>query len=87
MNNSYFQELVEWRHKQGYEVTVIPTSESGSSESQINNYISNAYYVWDNPPEIVGLVGDVGGSYNIECDYYNWGNYSGSSDVKYTYII
>ena len=89
-SNSYFQDLVEWRHKQGYEVTVVPTSESGSSESAINNFISNIYYLWSNPPEIVGLVGDVGGSYNIACDYYEWGSgwntYEGASDVKYTYI-
>lgn len=88
--NGYFQDLVEWRHKQGYEVNVIPTSESGSSETAINNFISNAYNLWTNPPEIVGLVGDVGGSYNIACDYYEWGSgwntYEGASDVRYTYI-
>jgi len=89
-SNGYFEDLVEWRHKQGYEVTVVSTNESGSSESAINNFISNAYYLWTNPPEIVGLVGDVGGSYNIACDYYEWGSgwntYEGASDVKYTYI-
>ena len=89
-SNSYFEDLVEWRHKQGYKVTVVPTSESGNSENAVNNYISNAYYLWDNPPEIVGLVGDVGGSYDIACDYYEWGQgwntYSGASDVRYTYI-
>ena len=40
----------------------------------------------------MGLVGDVGGTYNIACDYYDWGqggwyDYSGASDVKYTYIM
>ena len=89
-NNGYFEDLVLWRHKQGYDVTVVPTSESGSSENAINNYISNAYSTWQNPPEIVGLVGDVGGSYNIACDYYEWGSgwysYEGASDVRYTYI-
>ena len=86
INNAYFQNLVDWRHKQGYVVTVVSTSETGSSESNINNYISNAYTNWQNPPEIVGLVGDVGGSYNIDCDNYTWGGYSGASDVRYTYI-
>ena len=86
INNTYFQDLVSWRHKQGYIVTVVSTSETGSSESNINNYISNAYTNWDNPPEIVGLVGDVGGSYNIACDSYGWGGYSGSSDVIYSYV-
>ena len=86
INNSYFQELVEWRHKQGYIVTVVSTNETGSSESAINNYISNAYSSWDNPPEIVGLVGDVGGAYDIACDSYNWSYYSGASDVIYSYV-
>ena len=85
-NNSYFQELVDWRHKQGYIVTVVSTSETGSGESSINNYIANAYNNWENPPEIVGLVGDVGGSYNISCDSYNWAGYSGASDVIYSYV-
>ena len=86
INNAYFQDLVEWRHKQGYVVTVVSTSETGSSEASINNYIINAYYNWDNPPEIVGLVGDVGGSYDISCDSYGWGGYSGASDVIYSYV-
>tara|TARA_B100001142_G_scaffold136277_1_gene137724 strand:- start:494 stop:4462 length:3969 start_codon:yes stop_codon:yes gene_type:complete len=85
-SNSYFQELVDWRHKQGYIVTVVSTSETGSGESSINNYIANAYNNWENPPEIVGLVGDVGGSYNISCDSYNWAGYSGASDVIYSYV-
>ena len=80
-----FKELVDWRHKQGYIVTVVSTNESGSSENNIFNYIENAYQNWDNPPEIVGLVGDVGGTYNIDCDSYEWGGYYGASDVKYTY--
>jgi len=86
INNAYFQDLINWRHKQGYIVTAVSTSETGSSENNINNYIANAYTTWENPPEIVGLVGDVGGSYNIDCDSYQWSGYSGASDVIYTYI-
>ena len=29
ISNAYLQDLVEWRHKQGYIVTVVSTSESG----------------------------------------------------------
>ncbi len=86
INNAYFQELVNWRHKQGYIVMTVSTSETGSSENNINDYISNAYLNWENPPEIVGLIGDVGGSYNIDCDSYQWGGYSGASDVRYSYV-
>ena len=80
-----------WRHKQGYDVTVVPTSESGSSENAINVYINDAYSTWQNPPEIVSLVGDVGGSYNIACDYYEWGSgwysYEGASDVDILILL
>mgnify|MGYP001157170190 CR=1 FL=1 len=95
LNNSYVQELIQWRKKQGYKVTVATTSSSDNdglnndSESAIDNYISNQYNS-TNPPEIVGLIGDVNGSYDISCDFYQWGSgwssYYGASDVKYTYI-
>ena len=95
LNNSYVQELIQWRKKTGYKVTVATTTSSDNdglnndSESAIDNYISNQYNS-TNPPEIVGLIGDVNGSYDISCDFYQWGSgwssYYGASDVKYTYI-
>tara|TARA_B100000614_G_scaffold71381_1_gene63549 strand:- start:3133 stop:6666 length:3534 start_codon:yes stop_codon:yes gene_type:complete len=95
-NNSYVKELIEWRRKQGYLVTVATTLSNDAdglnndSESAIDNFISSQYNS-DNPPEIVGLIGDVNGSYDIACDFYQWGSgywssYYGASDVKYTYI-
>ena len=53
INNAYFQELVNWRHKQGYIVTVVSTNETGSSENNINNYIENAYLNWENPQKLL----------------------------------
>ena len=47
MNNSYVQELIEWRKKQGYKVTVATTTSidndalKNQSESAINIYINN----------------------------------------------
>ena len=44
-NNSYFQDLVEWRHQQGYIVNTADLGDTGgSSASSIKSYISNAYF-------------------------------------------
>ena len=75
-SNSYFQDLVNWRHEQGYVVNTATLSETGSSESSIKNYIEDAYYNWPNPPEYVALVGDVGGSYSVPTFTEGWGHNS-----------
>ena len=86
LNNSYVQDLLEWRHKQGYIVNVYDTP--SSNENTIKNYIKDAYETWDNPPEIVGLIGDTD---VIDCFYQSWGtggwnSYNGSTDADYTYL-
>ena len=61
INNPYVQELLEWRHKTGYIVNAVSVSDiGGSSSNNVKNYIQNAYQNWENPPEIVGLIGDTG---------------------------
>ena len=58
-SNSIFQQLVEWRRQRGYIVYTASTSEIGSSSSSIKNYISNAYFNYDIPPEYVALISAV----------------------------
>ncbi|NWJ43817.1 hypothetical protein HX837_06420 [Marine Group I thaumarchaeote] len=46
LENSYVQQLINWRHKQGYIVYTASESEVGGSSastSEIKNYISDAY--------------------------------------------
>ena len=92
LENAYVQDLIHWRHKQGYLVTAVSTSDIGTpngSESIIKNYIQEAYETWDNPPEIVGLIGDTD---VIDCFYQSWGtgggwnSYNGSTDSDYSYL-
>ena len=91
LNNSYVQDLLHWRHKQGYIVNVVSTSEIGASngnESIIKDYISDAYFNWENPPEIVGLIGDTN---VIDCFYQDWGTggwnyYNGSTDSDFSQL-
>ena len=87
MNNSYVQDLIQWRHKQGYIVyTATESQVGGSSTSQIKNYIQDAYFNWENPPEIVGLIGDVSGSYGLSNYNHQWGGYNGPTDFDYTQL-
>ena len=81
-NNSNFQNLVEWRHQQGYVVNTASLGETGSSASSIKNYIQNAYNNWENPPEYVALVGDVGGSYSVPTYYDGFGHNSYGNDCE-----
>ncbi len=84
--NSLVQSLFEWRHKSGYIVNHISTNEIGSSSSSVKNYIQDAYDTWDNPPEIVGLIGDTGGSYSIGHFTEVWSGYGGAGDLPYTQL-
>ena len=94
-DNSYAQQLFEWRHQQGYIVYTATESEVGgnnASTSEIKNYIENAVENWDNPPEMVGLIGDTNGSYDLPCNYHDWGGggwyggYNGATDFDYTQL-
>ncbi len=91
LDNSFVQDLLEWRHRQGYLVHAVSTSEIGASngnENTIKNYIKDAYETWENPPEIVGLIGDTD---VIDCFYQDWGTggwnyYNGATDFDYTQL-
>jgi len=50
--------LADWKEKKGWKVTVAILSETGNTSTAIKNYISNAYYNWNPPPEYVLLIGD-----------------------------
>ncbi|MDP6853021.1 MAG: C25 family peptidase propeptide domain-containing protein [Candidatus Marinimicrobia bacterium] len=89
LNNSYVQQLVDWRHKQGYIVYAVSESEVGGSSastSEIKTYIQNAYFGWENPPEMIGLIGDTGGSNSLPSYSHSWYGYSGATDFDYTQL-
>ncbi len=81
LNNSYVQDLLNWRHKQGYIVYTYDTP--SSNENTIKNYIQDAYDNWENPPEIVGLIGDTD---VIDNFYHTWSSYTGATDFDYTQL-
>ena len=95
LENDFVQDLLDWRHRQGYIVHAVSTSEIGATcssnnncnnEDEIKEYIESAYITWENPPEIVGLIGDTN---VIDCFYQDWGTggwnyYNGATDFDFT---
>jgi hypothetical protein len=81
-----FQQLVDWKHKRGYEVTVESLSSIGSSTINIKNYIQNAYDNWENPPSFICLVGDATGNYSIPTYTEYQSGYNGEGDHPYTQL-
>ncbi|MBT3251185.1 MAG: hypothetical protein HN729_10505 [Candidatus Marinimicrobia bacterium] len=86
INHPAFLQLADWRHKRGYVVYTASTDETGGSSGSIKNYIEDAYETFDPPPEFVGLVGDVGGGYNIPTYQESWSGYGGDGDHPYSQL-
>jgi hypothetical protein len=49
--------LAQWKHKKGVRTKIVTLSEIGSTQTQIHDYIYNAYSNWSIRPEYVLLVG------------------------------
>ncbi|MDP8203483.1 MAG: C25 family peptidase propeptide domain-containing protein, partial [Candidatus Tenebribacter mawsonii] len=69
--------LADWKHEKGFNVSLASTAVTGTSTTTIKNYIQNAYDTWEDPPEFVCLVGDVGGSYGLPTYYISYYNAEG----------
>ena len=83
LSHPFVQDLIEWRRLQGYIVYAVSTSETGgSSASAVENYLEDVFNTWETPPEIVGLIGDTGGTYGIGYHTYD----GGATDVDYSYL-
>jgi hypothetical protein len=58
--NDQVQPLAESKRRRGYSTHLVNKSEVGNTNTQIYDYIYDAYHNWPDPPEYVILVGDVG---------------------------
>tara|TARA_A100001011_G_C14321233_1_gene850773 strand:+ start:3752 stop:8185 length:4434 start_codon:yes stop_codon:yes gene_type:complete len=96
-DNPYIQSLIDWRRQQGYDVTLVSTGVSeianggGSLRQRIKNYIENAYFNWDNPPEYLCIIGDATGpisvpTYEVDADSSQDVEAYGESDYPYSLI-
>jgi len=80
---TYLQNLIDWKHQKGFEVTAVSTAIAGTNQIDIANYIQDAYDNWENPPEFICLVGDAGGAYSIPTGHFLSPPYGGEGDQIY----
>ncbi len=79
--------LVVWKKQRGYHVQTASTATTGTTTSNIKNYIQNAYNTWDNPPEFVMIIGDTNGTYAVPTFSLTYGfGSSGAGDYPYTHM-
>lgn len=71
--------FTNWKHRKGFQTTLVTLDEisTNPTNTAIKEYIQNAYYTWDTPPEYVILVGD----YNL----VPWWNGVNNSKTDHNY--
>ncbi len=83
---SNLEPLINWRQRQGYNVVLASTAETGTSTSSIKNYIQNQYDSLSIPLEFVTLVGDANGAVAIPTYNESLSGYNGEGDHAYTML-
>ncbi|PIE52547.1 hypothetical protein CSA37_05895 [Candidatus Fermentibacteria bacterium] len=53
-------DLIQWKREKGYEVRVATTESIGTTSSEVDSFIENAFNTWTNPPEYCLLLGNEG---------------------------
>ncbi len=51
-------DLIQWKREKGYEVHVATMESIGTTYTEVDAYIENAFNTWTNPPEYCLLLGD-----------------------------
>ncbi|MBT7790877.1 MAG: hypothetical protein HN757_18620 [Calditrichaeota bacterium] len=59
------QPLIDWRTRSGWEVHLQEVGNNANTGT-VKRHIQTAYDEWDNPPEMVALVGDADGAIAIQ---------------------
>ena len=76
------QDLIDWKSQKGYDVQIGDLSEIGSTVSEIDEWLVNAFNTWPNPPEYVMLIGD---DYVVPTPQYS-GSETHAADNQYAVI-
>lgn len=81
-SSQWLNDLVEWKRKKGFPCTLVSTSQTGSTSSQITSYIQTVYDTWPIPPDYLVLVGD--NDQGMPTHYYS---YTGdATDLPFTLL-
>jgi len=78
--------LLEWRRRQGYNVLLAHTGQTGTANTDIKAYIQSVYDTVEPALEFVTLVGDANGAVAIPAWTENLSGYGGGGDHYYTML-
>jgi hypothetical protein len=88
--NTALNSIINWKKQKGFAVTAVNTTATGSSSSNIKNYIQTYYNNALEKPEYLMLIGDVSGTgYAIPTFSEAYGFLSGvpgAGDYPYTFM-
>ncbi len=56
---SEMSSFIEWKTKRGIDVTLVSSSETGTTASSILSYIENVWNTWNPQPVYILLIGDA----------------------------
>jgi len=78
--------LLDWRRRQGYNVVLATTAETGTTNSAIKTYLTNAYNTLKPQLEFVTLVGDANGTVSLPSWSESLSGYGGAGDHYYSML-
>ncbi len=88
-DQAFLQQLaqfVAWKRQKGHEVNIVTTTQTGSSNTSIKNYIQAQYNNLETRPDYIILLGDTTGTYAIPGWTETWSSYQGGGDYPYTHL-
>jgi len=76
--------LLEWRRRQGYNVVLATTAQTGTTATAIKSWLQQQYSNLDPALEFVTLVGDANGAITVPSWREGYSGYNGEGDHDYT---
>ena len=84
MLQPYLTDFTEWKKAKGIICEIATLSETGSTNTDIKDYIQTKYDNEENPPSYLLIIGDVDDAYAVPSFYY--GSESNVSDHPYSLL-
>ncbi|MDO9171217.1 MAG: C25 family cysteine peptidase [bacterium] len=78
--------LLDWRRRQGYNVVLATTAETGTTNTAIKTYLTDAYNTMKPQLEFVTLVGDANGTVMLPSWTEGLSGYNGGGDHYYSML-
>lgn len=78
--------LADWRRRQGYNVLLVTTATTGTTNSAIKSWLQQQYNTLQPQLEYVSLIGDANGSVAIPTWTESYSGYGGEGDHEYTLL-